>query len=93
MKAMQNAWEQYYADNNGNYPSTCAIGAAYLPAGIPADPKSAALYTDAPGRSLCSAASYCFCAGLEAETNTQVDCAGGVASGENRGFFCVRNLQ
>ena len=93
MKAMQNAWEQYYADNNSNYPLSCAISTAYLPGGIPLDPKSGLPYTDAPGRSQCAAASYCFCAALEGETNTNVDCGGGTASGAYKGFFCVRNLQ
>ena len=31
LKAVQNAWEQYYADNNASYPATCAYSATPTP--------------------------------------------------------------
>lgn len=93
MKAIQNAFEQYYADNNGNYPSTCTISAAYLPGGIPVDPKTVASYATTYGAN-CALTSYCFCAALEGGTGSQsTDCAGGSIPSGYRGFFCARSLQ
>lgn len=73
---MQNAWEQYYADNNANYPGTTTAAACsasllptpalYLPGGFPVDPKTSTTYPAiATGWSSCSSTTYCFCAGLE----------------------------
>ena len=34
LKAIQNAWEQYYADNSGLYPANCTVSmTTYLPKG------------------------------------------------------------
>lgn len=102
LKAVQNAWEQYYADNNANYPANCGfsvtptpsiMSGTYLPLGIPLDPKSQAAYTSVSGWSSCNTAAYCFCAGLEGETNTTTDCAGGAAPSGYSGMTCVRSLQ
>jgi type II secretory pathway pseudopilin PulG len=106
MKALQNAWEQYYADNGGNYPSSCnysvvptpgVMSGTYLPGGIPSDPKSGATPIPYPsinaGWSSCSATSYCFCAGLEGETNSHNDCLGNTAVSPYLGLDCVQNLQ
>jgi prepilin-type N-terminal cleavage/methylation domain-containing protein len=105
MNALRNAWDQYYADNNGNYPSGSAcgwvlnpapgvnIGPAYLPGGYPVDPKSGAEYRLTVGWRACSASSYCMCAGLEGETNTKVDCVGNPAPTGFVGLDCVENLQ
>jgi prepilin-type N-terminal cleavage/methylation domain-containing protein len=106
MKALQNAWEQYYADNNGNYPGTttaapCTLSLVsnpdtYLPGGLPVDPKSPTPYPQMySGWSSCSITSYCFCAGLEGEANFKTDCAGNAAAPNPPyiGLDCVRNLQ
>ncbi len=104
LKALQNAWEQYYADNNANYPATCGysvtptpgvMSGTYLPGGMPYDPKSGP--TPTPYTSIvtptCSTTSYCFCAGLEGETNSKTDCAGAAAPSGYIGLDCVRSLQ
>ncbi len=91
LKAVQNAWEQYYADNSASYPGTCTISATYLPSGIPVDPKSGS--TTIPYQSSCTATTYCFCANLEGETNSKTDCNGAVAASPYLGIDCVRNLQ
>ena len=102
MKALQNAWEQYYADHNANYPSDCEfsetgqtglISATYLPAGLPVDPKTGNAYSSVDGWGRCSATEYCFCAGLEGVTNTATDCSGSPAPTEFSGLACVRSLQ
>ncbi|MGI6278511.1 MAG: type II secretion system protein [Patescibacteria group bacterium] len=96
LKAIQNALEQYYADNDGNYPSggcetigdaTDSSGNRYLPGGLPTDPKTGDNYT-------CSGtvSDYCFCAELEATGtgNASNDSCNFASSGD---YFCVTNLQ
>lgn len=85
VKAIQGAWEQYYADNSSAYPDSCTITATYMPSGLPTDPKSAAAYAG-----VCSASSYCFCALLESESGNASDgsCTYGTGS-----YFCVSQLQ
>lgn len=86
VKAIQNAWEQYYADNDGSYPSSCAISSTYLPAGLPTDPKTGGSYSVS-----CTATTYCFCGAMEAGTgNADSACGYGAAS---KTHFCVSNLQ
>lgn len=95
MKAMQNALEQYYADNS-QYPAAstpCNLGATsanYLPAGLPADPKPSQSYTIACQ----STSTYCSCALLEGSTTagnaTDASCGGLGSAGA---YYCVRNLQ
>jgi prepilin-type N-terminal cleavage/methylation domain-containing protein len=103
LKAVQNAWEQYYADNNASYPSDpgCAysanptpgvqMGPIYLPGGLPVDPKSGVVPT--PYQASCTSTTYCFCAKLEGETNIKPDCAGNLAPTGYPGLDCARNLQ
>jgi prepilin-type N-terminal cleavage/methylation domain-containing protein len=94
MKAVQSGWEQYYADNNGNYPLDCnANMSSYLPAGFPSDPKgtgdSVYLFTDH-----CAADSYCFCAKLEAGTgNSAVRASGTSCTFGSGSYYCVGSLQ
>ncbi|KUK79545.1 MAG: hypothetical protein XD95_0310 [Microgenomates bacterium 39_7] len=83
LKAIQNALEQYYADHDGNYPSSVDDcnhpGEEYLPAGIPADPKTSVFYSPLT----CNKTAYRFCADLEEDGSfdgTEED-------------FCVTNLQ
>lgn len=88
MKAVQNAFEQYYGDNN-MYPTTCSLSTTYLPMGFPIDPKNSTPYiygTDA----VCNSSSYCYCALLEVGGGnaTNTTCTFGSGS-----FYCVKNLQ
>jgi prepilin-type N-terminal cleavage/methylation domain-containing protein len=87
VKAMQGAWEQYYADNNGAYPGTCTISTTYMPNGLPIDPKTSDPYFTGAS---CTTSSYCFCGLLESESGNASDalCTYGTGS-----YFCVSNLQ
>lgn len=91
MKAIQNALEQYYADNSSypNVAGTCTIAATYLPGGMPVDPKTSVAY--APTCVL-SGATYCSCALMENTTSGNSSSASCVyvASGTH---YCVSNLQ
>lgn len=101
LKAIQAAFEQYYADNNGLYPATCsaiASNATYLPGGFPKDPKSGAFYYTAGTTSgitignSCSTTSYYFGVSLEGTTTggnaTTSTCTNGAG-----GYFCIKSLQ
>ncbi len=90
LKAIQNGFEQYYADNNA-YPTSsgCTVGSTYLPEGIPKDPKTGTAYAitcDANGNT------YCSCSLLEGTTTagnaTDTSCTFGAGS-----YHCVKNLQ
>ncbi len=100
MKAAQSAIEQFYADNNGQYPAggVCdplTATTKYLPGGLPQDPKHPTLdYTF----SCSSAASYCFCAELEPVGNTagnsfNTSCTKYETGKPGDSYFCVSNLQ
>lgn len=108
MKQLQNAWEQYYADNGSTYPSdaTCAysvtptpgvMSGTYMPGGFPVDPKSGTPYPQMgyTGWSKCTVSSYCFCAGLEysSSANTTTDCGGNGNPVGYNGLFCINQLQ
>lgn len=105
MKAVQNAWEQYYADNSASYPASCTysvtptpgvMSGTYLPAGLPVDPKSTTPYPQMyAGWSKCDTASYCFCAGVENSLsgNAAGDCTGGAPPTGYAGLYCTKNLQ
>jgi prepilin-type N-terminal cleavage/methylation domain-containing protein len=104
MKAVQNAWEQFYADNSASYPADCSfsvtptpgvMSGTYLPGGLPPDPKSGTPYPAMyAGWSSCATNTYCFCAGVEnaGSANAATDCAG-VATVGYAGLYCVRSLQ
>jgi len=84
MKAIQNAFEQYYADNDGSYPSSCSISTDYLPAGMPKDPKTGNDYNRS-----CSLSAYYFGALLEGGSgNANATCTFGSGN-----YFCVKSLQ
>lgn len=89
VKAMQNAFEQYYAANNGVYGASCAAMATstYLPGGLPLDPQTQVAYSCTS-----SATTYCACALLEGTgsgNSTNSTCSFG--SGGN--YYCLSNLQ
>ncbi len=93
LKAIQNAFEQYYADTSNNYPSTCSVSTTYLPNGLPLDPKTGVAYTSTSGWYSCTTAAYCVCAALEGETNALTSCSGGSPPSGYTGFHCVRSVQ
>jgi len=96
MHAVQNAMEQYNADN-GAYPATaspaCDPGSTYFPGGIPADPKIGQSYTIA-----CSTAAgvstYCACGLLEGSATSGNATAVGTPCAYGSGqYYCLGNLQ
>ena len=89
LKSIQNAYEQYYAQNANNYPTDCTVNMTdYLGSGIPTDPKTGDAYVP----SGCSTTGYCYCATLEnASGGNASDLA---CSKETNGpIYCVWNLQ
>jgi prepilin-type N-terminal cleavage/methylation domain-containing protein len=91
IKAMQNAFEQYYAANQSVY-GTCAQmkTTTYLPGGEPLDPQSGSGYT-------CQSAAteYCVCALLEDEDRGNASAApvGTTCSYGTGDYFCLSQLQ
>jgi len=87
VKAMQSAFEQYYAQEGGY--AVCSTMAAMMTGGsIPVDPKSDYSYT-CVGDAI--ADTYCVCAQLE-------DISGGNSNNNSCGFngvgyYCLENLQ
>jgi len=97
MKAIQNAFEQYYSKNNGNYPSSCSVDTTYLPGGMPTDPKTGVPYggscsTNPTNCGVCSTNGYCLCVVLEnsGQGNSTNNSCGFSTTGN---YFCVKNLQ
>lgn len=87
VKAMQNAFEQYYAANSSSYDVCNTMGTStYLPSGLPKDPKTQANYPCTG-----SATSYCVCALLEGTNEgnaTDSNCTFGTGN-----YQCLSNLQ
>lgn len=101
LRAIQNAFEQYYADTNSLYPASCdaiATNTTYFPSGFPKDPKSTTAYYTAGTTSgvtignTCTTAGYYFSVSMESSTTggnaTNSTCAIGAG-----GFYCVNQLQ
>ncbi len=91
---IQKAMEQYYQNNNYQYPDPCPaqggtltifMGETYT---IPTDPKNDSTYRYTAAN--CSTAGYCYCARLEISGtgNYGANCTAGGNS-----HFCVRHLQ
>jgi prepilin-type N-terminal cleavage/methylation domain-containing protein len=93
LKAIQSAFEQYYAESpTQSYPVGCSVDATFLPGGIPKDPKTGDAYNDngAYGSGTCTAAGYCFCVTLESGVgNSNGSCS--YTAGTSH--FCVSQLQ
>lgn len=92
LKAMQNAWEQYYAASaNASYPTSCSFAtlSTYLPAGLPTDPQDGDPYCS---DLKLSDTTYCFCADVEsaAADNSDSNCNYGAAT---KTHYCVSQLQ
>jgi len=94
IKAIQNALEQYYADNNGLYPSVSYnnLAVQYLPGTTkPSDPKTSCYYK----QTVNTTSGYTICADLEGvgTFNCSLTCSGVTGSGCLDNDFCVSNLQ
>lgn len=87
IKAIQNAFEQYYAGSNAYSTNCTTMASSSMAQGIPTDPKNGASYDLA-----CSTTSaYCICAALESETgNSGAACD--YAAGTKL-YYCLNNLQ
>lgn len=85
VKAISNAFEQFYADNNGTYPSSCSVSSTYLPAGMPTDPQTGNSYSVS-----CNSTSYCFCGDVTGGENSNSSCN---YSAGTKTHYCVSNLQ
>jgi prepilin-type N-terminal cleavage/methylation domain-containing protein len=103
MKSVQNAAEQYFADNNSSYPDlSSTFGVTYLPGGFPVEPKPLpyAAYNYAAGPSGCDnvtelCTTYSACAQTEgaignADSSTGLNYGGTPTS---KTYYCVTNLQ
>jgi len=95
VKSLQNAFEQYAAQNSGLYAAACATmvsinGVDLLPGGWPTDPKPGQVYTCAG-----STTNYCACADLElgGGNSAAADCTNLGAPVSTNGFYCLNNLQ
>jgi prepilin-type N-terminal cleavage/methylation domain-containing protein len=92
MKAIQAAFEQYYAVSNGSYPAACPdSGGTITISGqtftIPTDPKNSGSYTYTKGT--CDTTQYCYCAFMESGTgNSGAVCAAGATT-----YYCVSQRQ
>jgi type IV pilus assembly protein PilE len=96
MKAVQQAFEQYYLQNANQYASTCSGMAANIVGGaMPTDPKGNVAYScNATGVVGTTASGYCACAALEQTGKgnaTDTSCTFGTGSSAN--YFCVSQTQ
>jgi prepilin-type N-terminal cleavage/methylation domain-containing protein len=92
MKAIQNAFEQYYADNDSSYLASCSgMAADYMVGDLPTDPKTKAAYVTL---SCTTTTSYCVCALLEdldTGNSDAADCSYGSTASQD--YVCTSNLQ
>lgn len=94
MKSVQNAAEQYYADNNAAYPPDTSFGDEYLPSGWPNDPKSSFTYEYTPSPAApASATSYIACAQMEGANGNATSATGTDYPTTGGTYYCVKNLQ
>lgn len=92
VKAMQNAFEQYYSGNNGTYGASCATmtsvgGSTLLPNGLPKDPKTGLDYNCTV---TAATNSYCVCSTLEGGGGNATNTSCAMGTGSN---YCLTNLQ
>jgi len=92
MKSVQNAAEQYYADNDSVYPPSSVFGVTYLPAGWPSDPKPSYTYTYTPS-AVVPVTSYTACAQMEGAVGNATSPAGVGYPTTGGAYYCVKNLQ
>lgn len=87
MKAVQSAFEQYFAVNS-NYAANCLTMAAAVGYDLPTPASSTYLYN-----SNCTTTSYCYCAQMEGNVGNTNDnsCATNFTSSGS--YFCVESQQ
>ena len=94
LKAVQNAFEQYYSENGSIYPKTAAEAATAMIGGLPADPKNTGTYVYTVQYDGTDGLGYCGCALLESDpgnaTAAPVSTACSYGAGD---YYCVSNLQ
>ena len=94
MKALQNAFEQYYA-TNGTYSDCTTMGNSNLSGGYTSvvDPKNSGDYTyQCTGNATTN--TYCACAKLETQTgNSSANDCNHYSHNATNDYFCVSNLQ
>jgi len=100
-KAIQNAFEQYYALDNGNYPSLCPSSGdvfqhsdtgTVLMNNFPSDPKGSGGGWGDYSNPTCTTSAYCYCAHLENSGTGNAD-GGCNFQAAAKDYFCVANLQ
>lgn len=89
MKAIQNAFEQYNAQNGGSYNASSSVMASGVSFTMPLDPKTNLAYTE----SGFSTSAYCVCADVEDDKGNSTSSACAFANAGTRTHFCVKNLQ
>jgi prepilin-type N-terminal cleavage/methylation domain-containing protein len=89
MKAMQSAFEQYYAQNTAYAACATMATTQYLQGGLPTDPQPSKSYTCAY---TAATDDYCACAVLEdtGSGNSGIACD---FAASTKNYFCVQNLQ
>lgn len=93
MRAMQTAFEQYYAIND-RYAVNCAVMApGNLPEGLPVERKPSPWEGYTTGSGSCALESYCTCAHLEGETGNSSNGACDFSGPGTKEWFCVVNQQ
>lgn len=97
VKAMQDAFEQYRAENTGY--EACSTMAAYsdgsgaiMPGGLPADPKNSGSYVYNTGTG-CDATGYCVCAYLESSNGNASAPTTATCDFTSGSYYCLTNLQ
>ncbi len=91
MKAMQNAFEQFYTTNSSAYDTCAAMAVQFSSGSLPTDPKGSGSYIyTCQG----NAKAYCACAQLESGTGNATNGALGTTCSYGSGnYFCVSSLQ
>jgi len=96
MKAIQNAFEQYYSVSSGSYPASCPASGGTITIGaetfiVPTDPRNSDpyVYTNFG----CSTSAYCYCARLETSGQGNSSTTGCNFTGSSKNYFCVEKLQ
>lgn len=93
MKAVQNGFEQFYAENL-RYPKTSGEGDTAVVGGLPQDPKNSGSYVYTIEYDATAGAGYCSCGLLESDAGNASGLSGSTTCSYGTGdYFCVSNLQ
>jgi type IV pilus assembly protein PilE len=97
VRAMQNAFEQYFTQNSSYYASTCSTMATgfFSSNTLPTDPRAGAAYTCTPSGVVgLTATGYCTCALLEQTGKGNAsDASCTYATGAGANYFCASQRQ